>query len=120
MPSKSNVLREWTFWIRTGLHDECRVYLELTKLKELRAQPGCQRAAALFRDLGDGSTEVAVVSAWDSMASVRAFAGAEPLRPTIAPGDRKKLIDREPTVRHYLATDRSAIGIVAPERRAAL
>jgi len=115
MPTNSNILREWTFWIRTELHEECRAHLEVTKLKELRAQPGCQRAVALFRDLGDSSTEVAVVSTWDSMESICAFTGAETLRPTIAPADRVKLIDREPVVRHYLATDLSAIGIMPPE-----
>lgn len=112
MLSNCNILREWTFWIRTELHEECRAHLELTKLKELRAQPGCQRALALFRDLGDGSSQVAVVSAWDSMESIHAFVGVDMLRPTIAPADRAKLIDREPVVRHYLATDLSAIGIM--------
>lgn len=115
MPLNSNILREWTFWIRTELHEECRVHLELTKLQELRTQPGCQRAVALFCDMGDGSTQVAVVSAWDSMESIRAFAGMETLRPTIALADRAKLIDRESVVRHYLATDLSAIGLLPSE-----
>lgn len=118
MPSNANILREWTFWIRTELHEECREHLERTKLKELKAVAGCQRAAALFRDLGDGSTQVAVVSVWDSMASIRAFVGAETLQPTIAAEDQAKLIDREPMVRHYLATDLSAIGIMPPDWRA--
>ena len=43
------LLRAFTFWIRTELRDECRVYLESTKLKELAQAPGCRRAAALPR-----------------------------------------------------------------------
>lgn len=81
-PVMNNILRAWTFWIRTPLREECREYLERTKLKELAAAPGSQRAAALFRDLGDGTTEVVVVSVWDSVQSIRAFVGDDYLKPT--------------------------------------
>ena len=113
----SNILRAWTFWIRTHLREECREYLEGTKLIELRETPGCQRAAALFRDLSDGTVEVVVVSVWDSMASIHAFAGGEPLKPSIDPKDREKLFDREPTVRHYAMSDQSAIALLPPAWR---
>ncbi len=116
-PAMDNILRAWTFWIHAHLHEECREYLESTKLKELSATPGCQRAAALFRDLSDGTTEVVVVSVWDSMESIRAFAGDEPLKPTIDPKDREKLFDREPTVRHYAMSDQSAIALLPAEWR---
>ena len=116
MPPKSNVLREWTFWIRTELCEECRAHLDATKLPELKMQPGCQRATALFRDLGDGSTEVMVVSTWDTMDSIRAFAGDAVLQPTIAQEDRSKLIDRESVVRHYLVADHGASGIMPLDR----
>ncbi|VTU14231.1 hypothetical protein SRS16CHR_00989 [Variovorax sp. SRS16] len=113
----SSILRAWTFWILTPLREECREYLERTKLTEYRAVPGCQRAAALFRDLGDGSTEVSVVSVWHSMAHIRAHVGDDVLKSTIDPADRGKLLDREPTVRHYDATDRSTIGLMPSEWR---
>ena len=110
----SNILRAWTFWIRTPLREECREYMDGTKLPELSAAPGNQRAAALFRDLGDGTTEVVVVSVWDSMQSIRAFVGDDPLQPTIDPSDQAKLFDREPNVRHYAMSDRSAIALLPP------
>ena len=97
----SPILRTWTFWIHTVLREECRLHLEATKLPELRSQPGNRRAAAVFRDRGDGTTEVVVMSIWDSMASIEAFAGNAPLKPTIDPNDRPKLFDHEPQVRHY-------------------
>lgn len=118
-PVMNNILRAWTFWIRTPLREECREYLERTKLKELAAAPGSQRAAALFRDLGDGTTEVVVVSVWDSVQSIRAFVGDDYLKPTIDPNDHQKLFDREPTVRHYAISDRSAIALLPPEWRIA-
>ena len=60
-PLQDKILRTWTFWIRSDLREECRLHLEATKLKEMNAAPGNERATAVFRDLGDGSTEVAVV-----------------------------------------------------------
>lgn len=106
----STILRAWTFWILTPLREECQEHLERTKLREYRAAPGCQRAVAMFRDLGDGSTEVAFVSVWESMAHIRAHVGAEILESTIAPEDRTKLLDREPSVRHYKVKDSSVVG----------
>lgn len=109
------ILRTWTFWILTPLHEECQAHLERTKLPELQSFEGCQRSSALFRDLGDGSTEVTVVSSWVSMAAIRAAFGDEITRPSIDPEDRKKLIDREQIVRHYPATDRHAISLAPAE-----
>lgn len=104
-----NILRTWTFWIRTPLREECRAHLEQGKLKEMRAAPGNQRAAALFRDRGDGTTVVVVMSIWDSMASIRAFAGEDHDQPSIDAADRPKLFDREP----WCAITRCPIGILS-------
>jgi hypothetical protein len=95
------ILRTWTFWIHTPLREECRLHLEATKLAQMRAACGNRRAAALFRDCGDGTTVVTVMSIWDSMDSIRAFAGREVQQPSIDAQDRGKLFDREPVVRHY-------------------
>jgi|GEM_PF-1274108 len=108
------ILRAWTFWIHTHLREECREYLERTKLKEMMAVPGNLRAAALFRDRGDGETEVVVVSLWISMESIRAFAGDNVLEPTIDPDDRPKLFDCEPGVRHYELSDGGPAALLPP------
>ena len=108
----NTILRAWTFWIHTHLHDECKAHLDATKLPELCAVPGNQRAAALFRDMGDGTTEVVVLSVWDSMESIRAFTGDQHLEPTIDPDDQRKLFDREPFVRHYAMSDPSAVTLL--------
>jgi hypothetical protein len=97
----SPILRTWTFWIHTAVREECRLHLDATKLPELRRQAGNRRAAAVFRDLEDGTTQVVVMSVWDSMASIEAFVGKAMLAPTIDPSDRPKLFDHEPQVRHY-------------------
>ena len=114
------ILRAWTFWILTPLREECREHLERTKLKEYRETRGCQRATALFRDLGDGSTEVEFVSIWESMAHIRAHVGEAILESTIDPDDRRKLLDREPCVRHYEVNDRNAAEVMPAAWRALL
>ncbi|HSU23881.1 hypothetical protein NF681_20945 (plasmid) [Comamonadaceae bacterium OTU4NAUVB1] len=111
------IFRAWTFWIRTALREECQHYLDTVKLKEMNAAPGNERAAALFRDLGDGTTEVAVVSVWESMDAIRGYVGTEPLQPSIDAEDRKKLFDREPIVRHYAMSDQSALMLMPKEWR---
>jgi hypothetical protein len=114
----STILRAWTFWILTPLREECHDHLERTKLKEYRAVAGCQRAVALFRDLGDGSTEVSFLSVWDSMDQIRAHVGTDIVKSTIDPADRPKLLDREPTVRHYEVSGRNDLVIIPPAWRA--
>ena len=111
------IFRAWTFWIRTSVLEECQTYLETVKLKEMNAAPGNERAAALFRDLGDGTIEVAVVSVWESMDAIRQYVGTEPLQPSIDAEDRKKLFDREPIVRHYAMTDQDAFPLMPAEWR---
>lgn len=109
------ILRAWTFWIRAELRGECSDHLEATVLVRLRAAKGSQRAAALFRDLNDGTTEVVVVSVWDSMESIRAYTGDPHTAPTIDPVDVPKLFDREPSVRHYALSDPHVVATLPAE-----
>jgi heme-degrading monooxygenase HmoA len=106
------IFRTWTFWIRAALREECEAYMEGVKLREMNAAPGNERAAALFRDLGDGTVEVAVVSVWESMEMIRNYTGAEHMQPSIHPDDRKKLFDRDPVVRHYTMTDEKTLPLM--------
>jgi hypothetical protein len=106
------VFRVWTFWIHAHLREECQAHLESTVLKSMNAAPGNERAAALFRDMGDGTTEVVVASLWESMDMIRQYTGPDDLEPTIDPADRKKLFDREPTVCHYVMCDGKAIPLM--------
>ena len=115
-PAMEKILRTWTFWIHTHLHGECQTYLENVKLKEMNAAPGNERATAIFRDLGDGSTEVTVISIWESMDMIRKFAKTECL-PSIDPEDRKKLLDRDPVVRHEVINDEHVFSLMPADWR---
>jgi heme-degrading monooxygenase HmoA len=105
----NKIFRAWTFWIHAHLREECQLHLESTLLKAMNAAPGNERASALFRDMGDGTTEVVVASVWESMEMILQYAGSDHHQPTIDPADRGKLFDREPTVRHFTMTSEEAI-----------
>jgi hypothetical protein len=111
------ILRTWTFWIRTDLCDECRAHLEATKLQEMRSAPGNHRATALFRDRNDGTSVVIVMSIWDSMESIRAFAGGDPEQPSVDPADLAKIFDRDRKVGHYSMADANVRALLPPEWR---
>lgn len=97
----AKVLRTWTFWIKAALEDECRDYLERHVLRDLRGQSGNLRASALFRGLGDGTTQVVVASVWESMDCIRAYDGGGTSRPAIAPDIHAKILDRDSKIRYF-------------------
>lgn len=99
------ILRTWTFWIRSDLRTDCEAHLEATKLQEMRDAPGNLRAAALFRERNDGTTIVVVMSIWDSMESIRAFAGGDAAQPSIDAADMAKIFDSDQKVGHYPLSD---------------
>lgn len=72
-----------------------------TGLKEYAETPGNRGACISRRDLDDGRTEVLLVSFWDSMDAVRAFAGDRPERAVFYPEDDRFLIGREKTTTHF-------------------
>lgn len=97
----NRIVRSWTCWIRTEHIDVCRERLAPVKLAQMRAAEGNLRATTLYRSLPDGTTEVVFMSLWDSMESVRLFAGADTARPTVDPSQYELFVDREPIVRQY-------------------
>ena len=63
---------------------------------------GHRGALLLRRELeGDSQTEFLVVTLWDSMEAVRAFAGLDPERAVVEPAARAVLTDFDASVRHY-------------------
>jgi len=75
-------------------------YLRATGLKEYAETPG-NRGVYVFRRTEGGVAEFLLVSLWESMDAVRAFAGDDPERAVYYPEDDDYLLEREPTVTHY-------------------
>lgn len=68
----------------------------------LSSVPGHCGALLLRRETeGDSRTEFLVVTMWDSMEAVQAFAGPNPERAVVEPAARAVLAGFDATVRHY-------------------
>ena len=75
-------------------------YLRATGLKEYAETTGNLGVNALRRIEGDVA-EFLLLTLWESMEAVRAFAGDDPERAVYYPEDDDYLLEREPTVAHY-------------------
>ena len=58
--------------------------------------------------------EIMLISLWDSMDAVRAFAGENPDRSVYYPEDERYLLQMEPLVRHYNVAEQITPGIAPP------
>jgi heme-degrading monooxygenase HmoA len=94
------IARMWRGRIRSNDAPEYVAYVNETGIQEQRRTPGNRGSMILQRDLGD-ETEILVVSLWETLESVRAFAG-EPIEQAVYyPRDEAYLLELEPEVAHY-------------------
>ena len=107
MPARASVaqqiVRTWICWVRTEHVAFCRAHVETRQLAAMRAADGNVEAITHCRDMGDGMTEVAFLSLWESMDPVRRFVGEEVSAPfwKISPREERMTLDREPVVRMH-------------------
>lgn len=80
--------------------DAYMAYLHDTGLKDYADTAGNRGVSVLRREQGE-HCEIMLVSLWDSMEAVRAFAGENPERSVYYPEDSQFLLEMEPLVRHY-------------------
>jgi heme-degrading monooxygenase HmoA len=97
-------------WRATATPDGARRYeqhFEITVLPELRAVPGFRTAYLMRRD-HDDTVRIHVLTFWDSMAAIAAFAGSTPQSAVVDPAAQAVLLTFDPTVDHYDARHHSA------------
>ena len=94
------IARTWRGWTNTADADAYVEYLLRTGIREYRETPGNRAAYILRREDGD-RTEFVTLTFWDSLESVKGFAGEEPERAVFYPEDNRFLIDRDPTASHF-------------------
>jgi heme-degrading monooxygenase HmoA len=104
------IMRMWRGWVDTERVDDYVAYIAATGIAEYRQTPGNLGAQMVTRDLGDGRTEVLTLSWWDSLDSVRGFAGDDIERAKFYPEDDDFLVDRETTVSHHAVATATPIG----------
>jgi heme-degrading monooxygenase HmoA len=80
--------------------DEYLDYLNRSGIPDYRATPGNLGAYVLRRSEGDRA-HFLTISIWDSIESIKGFAGEDYERARYYPEDEKFLLEFEPVVRHY-------------------
>lgn len=94
------IARTWRGWTRARDVEPYVEYLRETGVKELRRTPGNRGVFVLTRIDGDRA-EFQVISFWESMDAVRAFAGDDERVAVFYPDDDRFLVDRERRADHY-------------------
>jgi heme-degrading monooxygenase HmoA len=94
------IARIWRGVTRAEHIDEYLDYLERTGLGEYRDTPGNIGVTVLRRVAGDRA-EFVLISYWESMDAIKAFAGDDPERAVYYPDDDRYLLEKVPTVDHY-------------------
>jgi heme-degrading monooxygenase HmoA len=97
------IARLWHGRTTADKADEYRQYLFEAGVKKIAALPGnrgVQMMVAKTLDQGDFT----VISYWDSIAAIKAYAGEDYAKVHDLPRDNEFLIDREPRV-HHLSLD---------------
>ena len=94
------IVRIWRGWTRTEDTEAYASYIKETGLAAYSATPGNQGAYLMSRTDND-STEFLTISFWDSLESIRGFAGEDIEEAVFYPEDDGFLVDRETFVRHY-------------------
>jgi heme-degrading monooxygenase HmoA len=95
------IARMWRGKIRTEQVAAYVEYITGTGIAEYRQTPGNQGAQMWTRDLDDGTTEVVTVSWWESLDSIRGFAGDDIEVAVFYPEDDDYLVDRDERVTHF-------------------
>jgi heme-degrading monooxygenase HmoA len=94
------IARIWRGVVRTEDAAKYVEYVRRTGIEHYRSTPGNLGAWILRRPTGD-ATEIVTFSLWESMDSVRSFAGDDPSQAVYYPEDDRFLIERGSTVEHY-------------------
>lgn len=94
------IARTWHGRVPAAKADAYHEYLQRTGLPDYKATPGNRGVQVLRRVEGD-EAHFLLLSFWDSLESIRAFAGDDLERARYYPEDSEYLLELEPTVTHY-------------------
>ena len=75
-------------------------YLQATGIPELQSTGG-NKGVYVLRNIEDDVAHFVLISLWESLDSIRAFAGDEIERARYYPEDSDYLLELEPAVTHY-------------------
>ena len=94
------IARQWHGLVPADKSDEYAQYLRATGIPDLENTSGNQ-GVYVFRNIEDDIAHFVLISLWESLDSIRRFAGNEIERARYYPEDEDFLLELEPTVTHY-------------------
>jgi heme-degrading monooxygenase HmoA len=103
-PDSRVIARIWRGTTAAEHGDEYLEYVRRTGIAEYRATPGF-RDVQVLRRTRDGRTTLTVISYWDSLDAIKAFAGDDPEIAHYYPEDAAYLLEREDRVEHHEVFD---------------
>lgn len=95
------IARTWTARASAAGAAAYAAFFRGTLVPELDRISGHRGALVLTRPDSSGDVEISVLTFWDSMDAVRAFAGATPERAVVEPEARALLTSFDEHVRHH-------------------
>ena len=94
------IARTWHGAVPEARGDEYFAYLQRTGVPDLQATPG-NRGVLVMRRVQEGYAHFLLISLWESLDAIRAFAGDDVERARYYPEDAAFLVELEPCVTHY-------------------
>jgi len=94
------IARIWHGETKAEKAEEYLEYLQRTGIPDYRATPG-NRGAYVLRRMEGERAHFLTISLWDSLESIKGFAGEDYERARYYPEDEKFLLEFEPVVQHY-------------------
>jgi heme-degrading monooxygenase HmoA len=95
------IARIWTGATRDEDADAYEEYMREVAVPGYTSVAGYRSLLMLRRTRSDGKTDFTMITCWDDMESVSAFAGHDPEQAVFYPRDEQFLVERDLTVRHY-------------------
>jgi heme-degrading monooxygenase HmoA len=92
--------RHWSGTVQPGRADEYVRHLEGETLPRLRTLAGFVRAQVLRRDVAEG-VEFRIVTTWESLDAVRAFAGDDLTAAVVPQAVQDLMVRFDPRAAHY-------------------
>ena len=103
------IARIWKGAVRKQDGDAYAEYMHETGVASYVKTPGNHGVWMLRREVGE-HTEFLMFTLWDSLESVKAFAGEDYERAVFYPQDERFLVERDLTATHYLVDTHVAPG----------
>jgi heme-degrading monooxygenase HmoA len=97
---KTMIARIWRGATRVADADAYLSYLRQTGIKEYEATPG-NGGVQVLRSVQGDEAEWVLISFWETLDAVRAFAGDDIERAVFYPEDERFLLRKDLTVTHY-------------------